>query len=75
MRTVLICGGGDWADASADLLDIPDTVTIPLEQLYQGYQIWWRQARVERTPDKTFPEWLKSEFGAQDSACEQIHDT
>lgn len=40
MRTVALLGGGDWADASVDLLDIPDGIDI--EKIKAEWFVWYR---------------------------------
>lgn len=39
MKTVALLSGGDWADASVDLLDIPDDMDV--ESVKEEWREWY----------------------------------
>lgn len=86
-RTVLITAGSDWADASADLLDVPLGMDLAAQKV--EWRKWYQEEYCSYFPSLkkwngfewisqpkyiSFPQWLK-QHGAVDSECEQFEDT
>ena len=73
-KTVLITSGGEWNDASADLLDLPES-TPGMEVLYAEYEGWLgKHPGFNGHGYKTFVEYLKEFYGAKNSECEQFSE-
>lgn len=53
-RHVLLMSGGDWADASADLIDVPSGVDLQAE--HDAYRKWYRESYVP-----SYTAWSKLE--------------
>ena len=70
-RDVLILGGGDWADASAELLNVP--ANLDLDLAHKEYRQWYSTYKVG---DKyfNFTEWLRENKNATDSSVESYYD-
>lgn len=79
MKLIALRGGGDWSDASLDLLSIPDGMDLEKEKSdwhawYEGYCDEWR-TWYEVDGDKPsyipFADWLKQR-GARDAREDEI---
>ena len=66
-KQVAIMGGGDWADASVDLLSLPSSVS--LDEALAEYNEW----RDEHSWI-SFPDWLRRYKKAEDSTVEEFWD-
>jgi hypothetical protein len=68
-KTVAIMGGGDWYDASVDLLDLP--YDLDLEDENKNHRHWYdnEYCPALRSGNKprylSFPEWLIERCGAK----------
>ena len=71
-RDVLITGGGDWYDASAELLWVPTGVDIEAEKQKRAAWLWNPATRSE--PFLTLVGWLRKNCGATDSEVEVVDD-
>lgn len=74
MRRVALRRGGDWADASVDLLDVPDGVDLNAECV--AWNRWYEQEYLDQSTDEqgqnTVPYidficWLKTRCGVVDN--------
>lgn len=71
MQRIAIMGGGDWADASCDLLNLPDDIDITLAE--EQYRKWkkenWSPGNYTGYKGRylNFAEWLRIFEDATDS--------
>ena len=76
MRDIAICGGGDWFDASVDMIRLPEHVDI--EQANKEYRKWLKEVYWPRGNQKikfvTFVQWLRDEYDAEDSDIEEYFE-
>lgn len=74
-QRVAIMGGGDWVDASVDLVNLPESVN--LTEADSEYQQWkkenWSNGNYTGYEGKFlgFAEWLRVFKGATDSDVEE----
>lgn len=79
-RTVAIMSGGDWNDASVYFLDVP--ADLDLDKAYEAYNQWYNEVyrpqlprrplgEPLKIPYKTFTEWLKEIYLAEDADIEE----
>ena len=70
-RIVALMGGGDWYDASVDLVVVLADVSLPAEK--EQYERWLRDEytpalhRKENPLYMDFGEWLRARCGARDA--------
>lgn len=67
---MLIKGGSDWTDAGADMVDVPDDLSM--DAAYLDYGLWYRQLDRDKEDYLTFIEWLKVHRGATESKVESF---
>ncbi len=70
MRITAIHGGGDWADASADYLVLPEWLDVDVE--HDKYREWFRA--VYNHPEvkyQSFTDWLRR-AGAREPLEEEL---
>ena len=67
-RLVCITGGGDWYDASVDLLSVPASMDMEAES--KAHSNWFRNRGD--APYLSFSEWLKLQRGARDATAGEI---
>ncbi len=74
MKDVLITGGGDWNDASAEMLAVNDDLDMKLAN--KEYRAWFQDGRQAnpKFPYLSFVEWLRKFRGAQDSQVEEYRE-
>lgn len=72
MKPVLITGGSDWTDASADLIEVPDDLNMTIAHI--DYQNWLRTLTDRKGEYLMFRDWLKSHRGAIDSKIETFEE-
>jgi hypothetical protein len=76
MKPILILGGGDWCDASADILDVPDNAN--LEELKLEYAKWyndWANQLMKNEDYLSFKDWLiKKKDCKENESIETIRD-
>lgn len=74
-KITAIHGGGDWADASADYLIVPESVNIENEKIL--WRDWYHKVYCPsiNTPNKLsyigFVDWLKK-LGAREPAKSEL---
>ena len=73
MKPVLITGGMDWTDASADLIEVPGELDMAVAK--NDYEMWLRTLNDRRKEYLTFIDWLKAHRGATDSTIETFEDS
>ncbi len=83
-RTVQICGGGDWHDASVELLQVP--VGVAIEEERAARRLWFDEEYIpalralrrgqKRTVEyMSLSDWLIQRCGAAwDETVEQVKD-
>ena len=75
-KITAIHGGGDWADASAEYLVLPDGMDIEAE--HASWRVWYRTEycpalHAGKQPEYvTLYEWLKRK-GARDPGDDELH--
>lgn len=70
MRQVMILGGSDWADASADAVAVPDD--MDLEEQKRLYRKWLTEDRCALKQEyQTFYTWLLN-HGCEESTIEEF---
>lgn len=72
MKPVLITGGSDWTDASAELIEVP--ADLKMADAHFDYQNWQRTLTDRPKQYLTFREWLKAHRGATDSNIETFEE-
>lgn len=72
MKPVLITGGSDWTDASADLIEVPDDMDMAVAN--NDYLAWLRTLTDRQSQYLTFCDWLKAHRGARRSDIETFEE-
>ena len=71
MKSVAIYSGGDWADASCEIIDIDSAIDV--KEKKQEYEKWYNYVyipayrRGEKPKYLSFVGWLKHFCGAKES--------
>ena len=70
-KIVAIMGGGDWYDASVDILEVPKDMNLQRE--HELYEVWYKEKYCGSTHEEfmTFPQWLKKK-GAKEAEVEEF---
>ncbi len=77
MKLIALCGGGDWWDASLDLMAVPEGLDIEQEKI--AWRAWYKNEYGPRLLDRpqpeyvSFPKWLESK-GARDATKDEIEE-